>query len=97
MDSNNYENLLPGNGTGNSPVAAVWNDMSFDGNDAVDTGDPTYVSKNSYCVYILPVILSESRYNRRSTWEPYEINLRRTIIAIPLYIRVDLAPEVQCT
>ena len=59
LDSNNYESLLPGNGTtGNSPVAnAVWNDMSFDNNDAVDTDNPTYVSKDSYCVYILPVIL----------------------------------------
>ena len=47
MDSNNYENLLPGNGTGNSPrVNAVWNDMSFDGNDAVDTDFPTFVSKS---------------------------------------------------
>ena len=61
MDSNNYESLLPGNGT-NSPVAnAVWNDMSFDDNDAVDTDNPTYVSKNSYCVYILPVILLQYR------------------------------------
>ena len=45
MDSYNYENLLPGNGTGNSPIAtAVWNDFSFDGNDATSTTSPTYVS-----------------------------------------------------
>ena len=45
MDSYNYENLLPGNGTGNSPIAtAVWNDFSFDGNDAISTINPTYVS-----------------------------------------------------
>ena len=45
MDSYNYENLLPGNGTGNSPIAtAVWNDFSFDANDATSTTRPTYVS-----------------------------------------------------
>ena len=45
MDSYNYDNLLPGNGTGNSPIAtAVWNDFSFDGNDATSTTSPTYVS-----------------------------------------------------
>ncbi|CAI8051432.1 Ephrin type-A receptor 5 [Geodia barretti] len=39
-----YENLLPGNGTGNSPIAtAVWNDFSFDGNDVTpETLSPTY-------------------------------------------------------
>jgi hypothetical protein len=44
MDSYNYENLLPGNGTGNSPIAtAVWNDFSFDGNDVTpETLSPTY-------------------------------------------------------
>ena len=46
MDSYNYENLLPGNGTGNSPIAtAVWNDFSYDGNDVTpETLSPTYVS-----------------------------------------------------
>ena len=46
MDSYNYQNLLPGNGTGNSPIAtAVWNDFSFDGNDVTpETNNPTYVS-----------------------------------------------------
>ena len=45
MDSYNYENLLPGNGTGNSPIAtAVWNDFSFDENDTTSTTSPTYVS-----------------------------------------------------
>ena len=45
MDSNHYEALLPGNGTGNLPrEGAVWNDRSFDGNDVVDTIEPTYVS-----------------------------------------------------
>ncbi|CAI8042608.1 Ephrin type-A receptor 5 [Geodia barretti] len=44
MDSYNYENLLPGNGTGNNPIAtAVWNDFSFDGNDLIpETLTPTY-------------------------------------------------------
>ncbi|CAI8048169.1 Ephrin type-A receptor 5 [Geodia barretti] len=44
MDSYSYENLLPGNGTGNSPIAtAVWNDFSFDGNDVTpETLSPTY-------------------------------------------------------
>ena len=46
MDSYNYVNLLPGNGTGNDPVAtAVWNDFSFDNNDITpEIAMPTYVS-----------------------------------------------------
>ena len=45
MDSYSYENLLPGNGTGSTPIAdAVWNDFSFDGNDVNRTLRPTYVS-----------------------------------------------------
>ena len=46
MDSHNYENLLPGNGTGRHPIAtAVWNDYSFDGNDVTpERVFPTYVS-----------------------------------------------------
>ena len=46
MDSYNYVNLLPGNGTGSmTPIAdAVWNDFSFDGNDVTRTQRPTYVS-----------------------------------------------------
>ena len=45
MDSNHYEALLPGNGTGNPPrEGAVWNDRGFDGNDVADTVVPTYVS-----------------------------------------------------
>ena len=45
MDSYHYVTLLPGNGTGNPPLeGAVWNDRSFDGNDAVDDDNPTYVS-----------------------------------------------------
>ena len=45
MDSYNYEDLLPGNGFGSIITTAVWNDYSFDGNDA-DGGivAPTYVS-----------------------------------------------------
>ena len=45
MDSYTYVNLLPGNGTG-FPLEdnAVWNDISFDGNDEVNTLSPTYVS-----------------------------------------------------
>ena len=45
MDSYNYVQLLPGNGTGNPPIAgAVWNDRSVDGNDHNVTLSPTYVS-----------------------------------------------------
>ena len=53
MDSYNYENLLPGNGTGNPPItSAVWNDFSFDGNDvAPESLTPTYVR---YLYSILP-------------------------------------------
>ena len=44
MDSYNYLQLLPGNGTGNPPIAsALWNDMSFDGNDIISTTSATYV------------------------------------------------------
>ena len=44
MDSYNYLQLLPGNGTGNPPIAsALWNDRSFDGNDIVSTTAATYV------------------------------------------------------
>ena len=48
MDSYSYVNLLPGNGTGQPPEDdAVWNDMSYDGNDVVDTLNPTYVSSDT--------------------------------------------------
>ena len=55
MDSYNYENLLPGNGTGNPPIAtAVWNDFSFDGNDVTpDTTTPTYVSLLANCAAVI--------------------------------------------
>ena len=44
MDSYNYLQLLPGNGTGNPPIAsALWNDRSFDGNDITSTTAATYV------------------------------------------------------
>ena len=44
MDSYNYLQLLPGNGTGNPPIAsALWNDRSFDGNDIDSTTAATYV------------------------------------------------------
>ena len=45
MDSHSYVNLLPGNGTG-YPLEddAVWNDRSYDGNDEINTFNPTYVS-----------------------------------------------------
>ena len=37
MDSYNYEQLLPGNGTGNPVIqGAVWNDRSYDGNDEIN-------------------------------------------------------------
>ena len=45
MDSYNYEQLLPGNGTGNSVIqSAVWNDRSYDENDETNRNSPTYVS-----------------------------------------------------
>ena len=46
MDSYNYEQLLPGNGTGDDPIPnAVWNDYSFDDNDITPEEDKaTYVS-----------------------------------------------------
>ena len=45
MDSYNYVQLLPGSGTGNPPISdAVWTDRSVDGNDAIGTTSPTYVS-----------------------------------------------------
>ena len=46
MDSYHYLQLLPGNGSGDPPVAgAVWNDRSVDENDYVaNTINPTYVS-----------------------------------------------------
>ena len=46
MDSYNYEQLLPGNGTGEAPIPnAVWNDYSFDNNDITpEVTEPTYVS-----------------------------------------------------
>ena len=48
MDSYSYVNLLPGNGTGQPPEDdAVWNAMSFDGNDVDGTFNPTYVSSDT--------------------------------------------------
>ena len=44
MDSYNYEDLVPGNGTGSIITTAVWNDYSFDGNDVDGIIAPTYVS-----------------------------------------------------
>ena len=45
MDSYNYVNLLPGNGTGFAVEDdAVWNDRSYDENDVIDISNPTYVS-----------------------------------------------------
>ena len=45
MDSYNYEQLLPGNGTGNPVIqGAVWNDRSYDGNDETNRNSPTYVN-----------------------------------------------------
>ena len=45
MDSYNYEQLLPGSGTGNPPIeGAVWTEVSVDGNDVDGTTSPTYVS-----------------------------------------------------
>ena len=44
MDSYHYIQLLPGNGSGSSPIpGAVWNDRSVDGNDENITIEPTYV------------------------------------------------------
>ena len=43
MDSYHYLQLLPGNGSGNIIPGAVWNDRSLDGNDEMNTINPTYV------------------------------------------------------
>ena len=43
MDSYHYLKLLPGNGTGDIIPGAVWNDQSLDGNDEMNTLNPTYV------------------------------------------------------
>ena len=43
MDSYHYLQLLPGNGSGNIMPGAVWNDRSVDGNDEINTINPTYV------------------------------------------------------
>ena len=43
MDSYHYLQLLPGNGSGNIIPGAVWNDRSVDGNDEMNTINPTYV------------------------------------------------------
>ena len=54
IDSYHYLQLLPGNGSGDSPVAgAVWNDRSVDGNDMISTINPTYVST---CVMFLSTL-----------------------------------------
>ena len=45
MDGYNYEQLLRGSGTGQSPVeGAVWTDRSVDGNNVDSIVTPTYVS-----------------------------------------------------
>ena len=43
MDSYHYLHLLPGNGSANIIPGAVWNDRSVDGNDEMNTINPTYV------------------------------------------------------
>ena len=51
MDSYNYVQLLPGSGTGNSLIeSAVWTDRRVDGNDAISTTNPTYVSLQFLCL-----------------------------------------------
>ena len=45
MDNWNYQQLLPGSGSGSNPIAsAVWSDLSCDDNDRIDILSPTYVS-----------------------------------------------------
>ena len=57
MDSYSYVNLLPGNGTGQPPEDdAVWNDMSYDGNDVVDILNPTYVSSNTSLCNVVHIV-----------------------------------------
>ena len=53
MDSYNYEQLLPGNGTGNAPIPnAAWNDNSYDDNDITpEVTNPTYVSSIIIAIY----------------------------------------------
>ena len=45
MDNWNYEQLLPGSGSGSNPIAgAVWSDVSCDSNDVTAIINPSYVS-----------------------------------------------------
>ena len=54
MDSYNYVQLLPGSGSGNTPIeGAVWTDRSVDGNDVDGTVSPTYVSLHAV-FYVKP-------------------------------------------
>ena len=49
MDNWNYEQLLPGSGSGSNPIAgAVWRDVSCDSNDVTSIINPSYVSHLMY-------------------------------------------------
>ena len=50
MDNWNYQQLLPGSGSGSNPIAgAVWSDVSCDSNDVTAIINPSYVS---YLLYM---------------------------------------------
>ena len=59
MDGYNYKDLVPGNGTGSIIATAVWNDYSFDGNDADGIVAPTYVSRLFSQRYVYQGIYSQ--------------------------------------
>ena len=49
MDNWNYQQLLPGSGSGSNPIAgAVWSDVSCDSNDVTAIINPSYVSHLMY-------------------------------------------------
>ena len=49
MDNWNYQQLLPGSGSGSNPIAgAVWSDVSCDSNDVTSIINPSYVSHLVY-------------------------------------------------
>ena len=67
MDSYHYVQLLPGSGTGNPPIeGAVWTDRSVDGNDVVNSLNPTYVS-----LQIMSTVLELYNTMRERSGQPH--------------------------
>ena len=58
MDNWNYEQLLPGSGSGSNPIAgAVWSDISCDSNDVTAIINPSYVSLERYMYSVAEIII----------------------------------------